>query len=175
MLSTDCQIVQWHPKVMTYQSQVVPQQFLTFWMHGSTNPGLQCAFYDPPLLQKYHQFETQHSLSCCWRIRPTWRRTTRTTPPFLLTQPQVPKKRPEMAPTGVHGRHNNSHKQTTSCPSLGAKCSRHKPMQNNYGHMPWQPRNRTPTSLVWCRQNKAGRKHCPLPAYLAHLFQHNTQ
>ena len=50
-------------------------------------------------------------------------------------------------------------------------CSRHKPTINNYGHMPWQPRNWTPTSLVWCRQNKAGRKHCPLPACLAHLFQ----
>ena len=144
-------------------------------MQGSTNPGLQCAFYDPPLLQKYHQFETRHSQSCCWWIQPTWRRTARTTPPFLLTQPQVPGKRPEMAPTGVHGRHNNSHKRTTSCPSLGAKCSRHKPMTNNYGHMPWQPRNWTPTSFVWCRQNKAGWKHCPLPACLAHLFQNNTQ
>ena len=81
--------------------------------------------------------------------QPTWRRTARTTPPFLLTQPQVPGKRPEMAPTGVHGRHNNSHKRTTSCPSLGAKCSRHKPTINNYGHMPWQPRN-------WTQQASCG-------------------
>ena len=52
-------------------------------------------------------------------------------------------------------------------------CSRHKQMLNNYSHMPWQPRNSTPTSLVWCRQNKAGRRHCPLPACLVHLFQNN--
>ena len=115
------------------------------------------------------------ALSYCWRNQPAWRRTARTTPRFLLTQPQVPGKRQEMAPTGVHGRHNNSHKLTTSCPSLGAKCSRHKPLLNNYGHMPWQPRNWTPTSLVYCRQNKAGQKHSPLPACLAHLFQNYTQ
>ena len=74
---------------------------------------------------------------------------------------------PPSARTRTTHRHRHGHRQR--------HCSRHRPTINNYGHMLWQPRNWTPTSLVWCRQNKAGRKHCPLPACLAHLFQNNTQ